>query len=118
MASKVDFQKVQSNTYEIALSWASGATSASADLNGAKLIGIAYPAMTNSSLTVQKRVSGTFYNAFDSAGTALTMAVSTSAAGYVYLNPVDAASLEDGIRFTTASAEGAARSLIMVVRPL
>lgn len=121
MAKNNEFQKVQSNTYEVALTWASGATSASADLGGAKLIGIQYPSgMTNTSITLRKRVSGTFYPITDSFGTALSVTVATGTAQYAYFNPADTASLEDGIQFVGAATggEAAARSITLVVRAL
>ena len=119
MANKTDFQKVQSNNFEIGLTWASGATSASADLGGAKLIGIAYPTgMPNTTISINKRVGTSFFPAHDSNGTALALTIATATAQYVYLNPADAASLEDGIQFTTASAAGGARALTLVLRAL
>ncbi len=121
MSSNVKYQGISPNTYVQGLAWASGATSASADLNGAKLIGIAYPSgMTNTSISLRKRVSGTFYPMTDNFGTALSVTVATGSAQFAYFNPADVASLEGGVQFVGAATggEAAARSLILVLRAL
>jgi hypothetical protein len=122
MAKINEFQKVQPSVYELSLTLASGATSASADIGGAKLIGVAYPSgMPNTSIAIQEyiqNVSG-FLPVQDSNGTALSIAgIATGTAAYAYFNPADVASLDGRIQFTTASAAGGARVLTLKLRAL
>lgn len=122
MAKINEFQKVQNNVYELAVTLASGATSASADIGGAKLIGIAYPSgMPNTSISINTWVQGAtaFLPVQDSNGTALTVAgIATGTAAYAYFNPADVASLDGAIQFTTASAAGGARVMTLKLRAL
>lgn len=119
MASRTEFQKVQPSVYTLGLTLASGATSASADIGGAKLIGMVYPSgMPNTSLAVLRDIGGTFYPVTDSNGVPLALTVATGTATYAYFNPVDVASLDGKIQFTSASAAGGDRALTLVLRAL
>lgn len=84
---------------------------------GETLIGVIAPAMTSTSLSVtaSDTESGTFSSLKDNVGTAYTITVSTSAAGYSYIDPTVFPGVP-AFKLVPAASEATQRTLTLVVR--
>ena len=91
--------------------------SEAAPFYGLRLVGLITPAaLTGTSVTFQGSVDGvTYVPIYDSAGVAITATVSTSR--WTVLDPADFAGMAY-IKVVSGSAEGAARTIVLIARPV
>jgi hypothetical protein len=97
-----------------------GTTSAVKNLQGYSLVGVVTPAaLTSTVVSFKALIPGTttYVPVYDATNTLIDVDVATNEARYYALNPQDFCGI-DNLQLVCGSAEGAARTFYLVVRPV